>query len=262
MSNATTSYTCHRASAPITIDGDLDKAAWAEAPRTPRFGDLVSGNPGFFDTRSALLWDDEALYAAFWLEERDVHSTHDERTGLTWLENTVELYIAGPGAYYTLAITPDNRRSEMFFIWKDSYAHGGRYDVEEFDLATQKPMAFGGDAAPHGERGMRWGFFDWTFPGLKTAVRIDGTLDERNDIDRGWHVEIALPWRGIERLYDGPLPPAQNTTIPITTARCQMVEQRATSFPAVWTPYTMLEGGLHMPEQYPQVNFSHDAPSA
>ena len=142
-------YICHRANGPIDVDGDLDKAAWSNAPKTPLFGDMTSSAPGFFATRAALLWDDEALYAAFWLTERDVYCTHSERTGLTWAENVVEFYIAGSGAYYTLAIAADNRRSEMFFIWKDAYMRGGRYDVAEFDLAEQKPMVFGGDAGPH-----------------------------------------------------------------------------------------------------------------
>lgn len=250
--------TCHRVDGAIKIDGDLDKAAWKGAQRSARFGAMDSGAPGFFDTRAALLWDERALYAAFWIEERDVYSTGNERAGLTWLENTVELYIAGPDAYYTLAIAPNKSRSEMFFIWKDAYRRGGRYDIEEFDLAGQKPMVFGGDSAPHHPRGMRWGFFDWDFPGLEVAVCVDGALDERGVIDRGWRVEIALPWRGIERLCDGRLPPTGPSPLSIAFARCQMIEHRASSFAAVWAPYPMPEGGLHMPEHYAQVVFSQD----
>lgn len=252
-------YTCHRTDAPIAVDGDLGKAVWQQTPRTPRFG--ANGNLGFFDTLAALRWDERALYAAFWLEERDLHSTHGERTGLTWLENTAELYIAGPDAYYTLAIAPNGRRSEMFFIWKDAYQRGGRYDVEEFDLAIQKPMVFGGDAGPHHPRGMRWGFFDWAFPGLEIAVSLEGTLDNRNDIDRGWCVEIALPWQGIKRLCAEPLPPTAPAQLSIAFARCQMIEHRATSFAAVWTPYSMPEDGLHTPEHYAHVLFSNSSPT-
>ena len=149
----------------------------------------------------------------------------------------------------------------MFFIWKDAYQRNGRYDTAEFDLATQKPMVFGGDSGPHHPRGMRWGFFDWTFPGLKTAVQVDGTLDNRNKLDRGWQVEIALPWSGIERLDDRPLPPAEGATMPLATARCQVIQQRSTAFTTVWTPYTMAEGGLHTPEEYPNMLFSSSTPN-
>ena len=243
---------CRRAPAPLTVDGDLGKTVWNEAERTPRFSAVDSGDLGFFDTRSALLWDERALYAGFWLEERDIYCTGNERTGLTWSENTIELYIAGHDAYYTLAITPDGRCSEMFFIWKDAYPRGSRYDVPEFDLAVHKPMVFGGDSGPHHERGMRWGFFDWHFPGLEFAVKVDGTLNQRRDIDRGWQVEIALPWQGLSRLLEGPLPTLAGTELSIACARCQMVEHRATSFAAVWTPHPMPSGGLHIPESYPQ----------
>ena len=51
----TQEFICRRASASLTVDGNLDKAAWSGAERTPRFGAIDSGDLGFFDTRSALL---------------------------------------------------------------------------------------------------------------------------------------------------------------------------------------------------------------
>jgi hypothetical protein len=53
-----------RASEPFPIDGNLDKPVWKKAPRSRRFVDMVSGEPAFFDTRMASLWDDRCLYAA------------------------------------------------------------------------------------------------------------------------------------------------------------------------------------------------------
>jgi hypothetical protein len=35
---------------------------------------------------------------------------------------------------------------------------------------------------------------------LKTAVFIDGTLNDDSDVDRGWTVELAFPWRGMSIL--------------------------------------------------------------
>ncbi|MBI3466517.1 MAG: carbohydrate-binding family 9-like protein, partial [Planctomycetes bacterium] len=34
----------------------------------------------------------------------------------------------------------------------------------------------------------------WEIPGLKTAVHVDGTLNDPRDTDQGWTVEIAMPW--------------------------------------------------------------------
>jgi hypothetical protein len=57
-------------------------------------------------------------------------------------------------------------------------------------------------------RGRRWAFLDWDFPGLQTAVQIEGTLNNNSDVDRGWTAEIALPWAGMKTLAsDKRLPP-------------------------------------------------------
>jgi len=36
-------------------------------------------------------------------------------------------------------------------------------------------------------------FFVWDFPGLESAVHVDGTVNDNDDRDRGWTVELALP---------------------------------------------------------------------
>lgn len=256
MSNATAPYLCRRASGPVAVDGALGKPAWAQALRTPRFVQAESARPALLETWAAMLWDDAALYVAFQLAERDVWSTGQERTALLWDENAVGISIAGSGAYYDLCVNPASRTSELFFVWKDAYRRGGRYDVPEFDLAVHRPMVFGGDAGPAHPRGMRWGFLDWHFPGLRTAVRVDGTLDQRDDVDRGWSVEIALPWEGMARLADGPLPPRDGEVWPISLVRLQMIDHRAQRYPVVWQPYPLGCTGLPMPDQFPGVRFA------
>jgi hypothetical protein len=47
-------YTAYRTTGPIVIDGQPDEAAWQEAPRSPRFRDLVSGEETRYDTRAAV----------------------------------------------------------------------------------------------------------------------------------------------------------------------------------------------------------------
>jgi len=39
------------------------------APKSTPFVDIVTGEPAWFDTRVALLWDDDNLYFGFWIEE-------------------------------------------------------------------------------------------------------------------------------------------------------------------------------------------------
>lgn len=256
MASGIAPYRCHRTTGPVIVDGSLNEAAWAQAQRTPRFAQAGDGRQALLDTRAALLWDDAALYAGFWLEERDVWSTGQERTSLLWEENAVGISLAGPDAFYELWVSPANQTSEIFFIWKDGYTRGGRYDLPEFDLAAQRPMVFGGDAGPAHPRGMRWGFLDWRLPGLRTAVQVDGTLDRRDDVDRGWSVEIALPWEGLSRLTRASLPPAVGEVWPISLTRVQVLDHRAQRYAAIWQPYPLGDGGLPLPDRFPKVEFA------
>src|SRR5512132_3748652 len=97
-------YTAYRTNTLLTIDGRLDEPAWQHAPRSPRFVDLVHGTPAIHDTHAAVLWDDDYLYAGFWVEEPFVAATLAERDSLVWTENDVEVFIAGQDAYYEFEI--------------------------------------------------------------------------------------------------------------------------------------------------------------
>ena len=35
---------------------------------------------------------------------------------------------------------------------------------------------------------------DWHATGMKSAIKVDGTINNPNDIDKGWVVEMAIPW--------------------------------------------------------------------
>jgi hypothetical protein len=205
-------YTCLRAPRPIEIDGRLDKPVWRNAPRSSRFVDLVSGVPGFLDTRMASLWDDENLYVAFWVEEPDVRAGLAERDALVWTENDVEIFIGGEDCYYEFEINALGTVYEVFYIWQDALKKGSRFDLPEFDLMTRRVDVLGGfqDALRWGKhpRGARWAFMDWDFPGLRTAVRVEGTINDSSDVDKGWTAEIAFPWRGMKVLAGRrPVPP-------------------------------------------------------
>ncbi|MEP7356882.1 MAG: carbohydrate-binding family 9-like protein, partial [Anaerolineales bacterium] len=139
------SYTCYRTRSPLAIDGLLADPAWAAAPKSPRFVDMVTGEPGFFDTRAAALWDDENLYIGFWIEEPFVEAHLTQRDALIFTENDVEVFIDGGDAYYEFEINALNTVYEVFFIWQDAYRRGGRFDVPEFDLLSGRALSFGGN---------------------------------------------------------------------------------------------------------------------
>ena len=141
--------TCYRARGPIAVDGDLAKPAWREAPRSPRFVDMVSGEPALYDTRVACQWDAERLYVAYWLEEPQLRASLRERDSFVWNDNDVELFIAGDDCYYELEINAFGTVYEAFFVWQDALVRGSRFARGGFDPLGRNVDMLGGfqDAA-------------------------------------------------------------------------------------------------------------------
>lgn len=256
-------YECLRTPLPIQADGDLNKTVWQKAPLSPRFVDLVTGHPAFFDTRMAALWDDESFYLALWVEEPNVRATMTERDSFLWLENDVEVFIAGPDCYYELQVNARGTIYEVFYIWQDALRPGSFFDRPEFDLYRRQVDILGGfqDVSRYGRhpRGKRWAFLDWDFPGLRWAVRVDGTLNDSSDVDRGWTVELAFPWKGMEILAQGrPLPPHPGDIWLMSFSRFEALEvngRRLDHSPG-WALNAHGVYDSHIPECFSRVIFS------
>jgi len=137
-------YTCFRAPGPIRVDGRLDEAAWREVPKSQRFVDMVTGDPGFFDTRVSCLWDDRAFYVGFHVEEPDVRASLTERDSFICLDNDVEVFIGGDDCYYEFEINAFGTVYEVFFVWQDALRQGSRFDKPEYDLRSRNVDLLGG----------------------------------------------------------------------------------------------------------------------
>jgi hypothetical protein len=260
-------YDCRRASAPIAVDGNLDKPAWHAAERSPRFVDMVTGEPGFLGTEAAALWDDENLYVAFWIDEPSVRAKLTERDSLVFLENDVEVFVDGGDCYYELEINALGTVYEIFYIWQDAY-RDRRTGLAgpEFDLLGGRALSFGGDYDRDGAtfwrgrhpRGLRWAFRNWDLPGLRTAVLVDGAINEPAIVDRGWTVELALPWRGLAPLANvRSIPPRPGDVWRIFFGRFELLSsggQEIRPHPAwAWNRHGVYD--THLPECWTAVTF-------
>jgi hypothetical protein len=256
-------YTCYRAGHRFEVDGRLDKRAWLEAPRSRRFVDLVTGVPGFLGTEMASLWDDENLYVAFWVEEPNVQARLAKRDSLVWTENDVEIFIGGEDCYYEFQMNALGTIYEVFYVWQDALRKGSRFDLPEFDPLARKTDVIGGfqDGMRHGRhpRGPRWAFMDWDFPGLRAAVRVDGTLNDPSDVDKGWTAEVAFPWRGMRHLAGSrPAPPRDGDVWRMDFSRFELLEfcgTKAEPHPG-WALNRHGVYDSHIPECFSFVHFS------
>src|SRR6185437_4001365 len=92
------------------------------------------------------------------------------------------------------------------------------------DPAAQRTMVLDGVGGHVHERGERWGFLDWDYPGLRSAVHVDGVVNSRTRTDRGWTAELALPWKGLVDLADGrALPPKDGDVWRIDCSRFECI---------------------------------------
>lgn len=210
-------YTAQKTGHTITIDGAVFKEPWKSAAWSRRFCDMVTGQPGMYNTQTALLWNDDYLYIAFYAEEPFVEAYQVTRDSIVFLENDLELFIDGGDCYYELEVNAANTVYEVFFIWKDAYTKGSKFDIPQFDVHHPQAYTFGGDYDRSGAsfwkgthpRGIRWAFTNFDMTGLQTAVQVHGTLNNNSDIDKGWSLEIAIPWSSLQLLANGrSIPPA------------------------------------------------------
>jgi len=173
-------YICEPADLAPVIDGRLDDSIWQNVTWTDEFLDIQGD--GFpvprHRTTCAMRWDDTYFYIAARLQEPHVQGTLTQRDAVIYHDNDFEVFIDPDGdnhLYYELEINALNT------VW---------------DLLLVKPYRDGAPAVNA-----------WDIQGLKTAVHVDGTLNDASDKDRGWTVEIAIPWDVLAQCANRPSPP-------------------------------------------------------
>lgn len=164
-------YVCGRTVSPIAIDGKLDEEAWQGARWTEDFVDIEGDKKPKprLTTRAKMLWDDQYFYIAAELTEPHVWGTLTEHDAVIFQDNDFEVFVDPDG---------DNHQ---YFEFEINALNTG------WDLYLPKPYKDGGTA----DNG-------WEIAGLKKAVQVQGTLNDPSDTDRGWFVELAIPWSAFQ----------------------------------------------------------------
>lgn len=257
-------YAATYVSMPPVPDGRALSPQWAGAPRTPRFVDMATGAPAPMDTTASILWDETALYIAFWAQEPDLTATMTERDALLFFENDLEIFIDGGDSYYELELNAAGTIYEVFYIWRDAYTKGSRWDQPRFDVHHPRVHSFGGDYARDRHnfwtgahpRGPRWAYLDYDLPGLSVQVALEGTLNDPRDTDHGWTAEITIPWASLADLAGGrSLPPRDGDVWGIFMGRFQQIAARSGAATAGWSAHAFGVADTHVPECFTQVVF-------
>ena len=251
---------------PLHTNGKANDPAWSAAPRTPRFVDMRTGTPAPLETTARVLWDETALYIAFFAAEPHVSATMTKRDDLLFLENDLEIFIDGGDSYYELEFNALGTIYEVFFVWRDAYVRDGKWDVPKFDVHHPRVHSFGGDYdhasksfwTGNHPRGTRWAFLDYDLPGLDLKVSVDGTTNDHTTLDQGWTAEITIPWASLADLANGrSLPPRDGDTWGIFFGRFQQLAVRSPTGAATagWAAHQFGVADSHVPECFTQVVF-------
>jgi hypothetical protein len=237
-------YVCYRASGPIAIDGNPNEASWGAVPWSDDFGDIEGDKQPKppLRTRVKLLWDDEALYIAAQLEEPHIWANLTKRDCVIFYDNDFEVFLSTTGDNHTYC---ELELNALNTVW---------------DLLLTKPYKDGGKPVT-----------GWDIMGLKTAVRIDGTLNDPSDKDVGWTVEIKWPWEGLKELSEPmAVPPKAGDKWRINFSRVEWDTEIAvgkyrkipdkTEHNWVWSPQGVID--MHRPERWGYLQFSTAKPGS
>lgn len=166
------SYIAYHTPDSLTIDGSDADASWSKVAWTDLFIDIEGVKKPTYNTQAKMLWDDTYFYILAKMEEPHVWADITERDAIIFYNNDFEVFIDPDGDthhYYEIEVNAINT------IW---------------DLFVSKPY-----------RETNVVLNDWTATGMKTAIAIDGTLNNPKDTDKGWSVEMAIPWSVFKKSY-------------------------------------------------------------
>ena len=161
-------YPCRRTDTVPALDGLLDDGPWKTAPWSESFVDIEGWNKPTprYATWFKMLWDDENLYIGAYLEEPHLWATYDKHDMVVFHEHDFEVFI-----------DPDGN--------KESY-----YELEFnvigtiFDLYLDREYRLGGTA-----------HHQWNCEGIEGEISKFGTANNSTDTDKGWQIEIKIPFR-------------------------------------------------------------------
>ena len=218
-------YDCYRVTKPVKVDGKLDDPAWKKAPWTDDFIDIEGGSKPTprFRTRAKLLWDDSYLYIGAELQEPDVTATLVRHDSVIFRDNDFEVFLKPSPlhtGYFEFEINALNTSWDLYL--NKSYREGGKPDDS------------------------------WEIPGLKTAVTIQGTLNDSTQKDKSWTVELAIPWTA----FASRLPvtrPLLGSEWRINFSRVEWTTGQKREDNWVWSPQGVIN--MHVPDRWGVVHF-------
>ncbi len=181
-------YKCYRADSKIILNGVLDDEAWKKAPVISNLWQADSWDfaaekpvPGHFETqktRARLLYDDKYIYIGAELDDTDI-------LGMTTADNTD--FVEGTDDIFEVFFKPDHKKP-------------GYYEFNLYPTNAMRDLFLAKRGA-----GSYLRYQDYN-SGMQSEVKLDGTLNDWHDVDKGWSLEMRIPLEAFNETGGGPKP--------------------------------------------------------
>ena len=151
---------------PITVDGILNEKVWKYADqillKDNETGASVTDTS--IQTRVKACYDKKNLYVVFICNDPDMFASFTQRDEYLWKDEVVEVFIdtdKDPDTYVEIEVSPSGVLFDSFIVnpEKIDFAETAKFNLKQ----------------------------------IKLAVTRTGTVNKREDVDRGWVVEMAIP---------------------------------------------------------------------
>ena len=215
-------YTVHRADSKIQVDGQLNEPAWRNAAT---FGDFQFAwwKEGTKDqTIARMLWDDQFLYVAYECRDAYISAVHTERDSPVYKDDCVELFTA-----------PNPQRPQDYFNIE--------MNVKRGILDQHHPNGPGTSNDSN-----------WNAVGIEIATTINGTLNDESDKDRGWVLEVAVPFANFADVAGRPHPRDGD----VWHLNLNRLGGKTNPQFSQWSPGRTEQPAFHAPDTFGRVTFS------
>jgi hypothetical protein len=163
----------------ITLDGDMDDPGWVVPPGPARTGAFVlpNGHEARPYSNTRIVWGDGYLYLSLYAADEDIETHADQPDSPLLQEDAFHIVFSQPGVEYAIDVSP--RAVVTDSIRRD----GGAWDLT------------------------------WS-SGAHASKELDGTLNNPNNTDEEWAVEIAIPFESLGMKGE------RGETIGLSVSRC------------------------------------------
>ncbi len=146
----------------IVLDGDTDDPGWTTPPGPARTGQFLLANGAtarpYSETR--LVWGDGYLYLCLYAADENIETRTDQADGPLWLDDSFHVTFARGDTEYVIEVSPKA-------VVTDSLRKGG-------------------------------GALDYSWSsGVHASKELDGTINQPNDEDEEWVIEMAVPFESL-----------------------------------------------------------------